>query len=186
MSVGCRPFSDEEIDQFLKNANTMDRAMFCLGIRTGFRISELISITWGQVVDETGSGIRDSVEVPKRSVKGKTSSRRVPIHPQAKECLDVWARQAFRAGKEQRVFPISRVTAWRHLKNVVIKAGINQTKGRLATHTLRKSFARKMYEGLDHDLFRLQKAMAHSSIQITVKYLQLDAEEIDDVIRKVK
>lgn len=185
MSSGCRPFTDDEIDLFLEHCKPMDKALFCLGIRTGFRISELLSITWGQIIDDSGSKIRGTVEVPKRSVKGKTSSRRVPIHPQAQDYLDAWARMSYRDPKG-KVFPISRVTAWRHLKKLLPKAGITEDKGRVATHTLRKSFARKMYDALEHDLFRLQKAMAHSSVAITVKYLRLDDEEIDDAIRKVK
>lgn len=185
MSSGCRPFTDDEIDLFLEHCKPMDKALFCLGIRTGFRISELLSITWAQVMQEDGS-VKGSVEVPKRSVKGKTGSRRVPIHPQAQQWLRLWRDVKQPSDLSTRVFPISRVTAWRHLKKLLPKAGITEDKGRVACHTLRKSFARKMYDALEHDLFRLQKAMAHSSIAITVKYLRLDDEEIDDAIRKVK
>jgi integrase len=45
---GCRPLTDDEVDLVLQSFGgryaLRDRALFCLGIYTGFRITELLSL----------------------------------------------------------------------------------------------------------------------------------------------
>jgi integrase len=48
---GCRPFSDEEVKLIAKSFGgryaTRNKALFILGVRSGFRISEMLSLTVG-------------------------------------------------------------------------------------------------------------------------------------------
>lgn len=51
---GCRDLSESEIRAVLKAIATgkygaMWSALFMLGCQTGYRVSELLSLTWGQV-----------------------------------------------------------------------------------------------------------------------------------------
>lgn len=182
---GCRPLQDTELDKLLSQADPMLAALLSLGVRTGFRITELLSLTWGSVLNTDGS-IKDAIEVPRRAVKGKTKSRRVPLHPDCKARLITLTRAKYTGDATSLVFPMHRSTAHRQLKKALTLAGIKEDNGRVATHSMRKSFAKKMYEGLSGDLFKLQQAMGHANINSTVKYLQADAEEIEDAIRRMK
>jgi integrase len=65
--------------------------------------------------------------------------------------------------------PISRVQAHRILKKAF---DANELSGPLATHTMRKTFADRVYDALGHDLMGLQMAMGHASIQDTARYIQ--------------
>lgn len=182
--AGCIPLTDPEIDSLLAASSPQDRALFCLGIRTGFRISELLSITWKQLIDDTGTPLK-SVEVPRRMVKGKTASRRVPLHEQAKKYIIEWHCISKPKDPSAKAFPMHRSTAHRKFKKALKAAGVDMSKGRLGTHALRKSFARKMYKALDNDLFKLQKVMGHSSVSITCKYLNVDQDELEEAIKGV-
>jgi site-specific recombinase XerD len=59
-----------------------------LGIKAGFRISELIAI---RVQDVMQYGkLADRVEVARQHMKGKQHSRSVPLHSDAREALAAW------------------------------------------------------------------------------------------------
>lgn len=184
---GCRALTNEELELMYLKANPHYRALICFGVRTGFRIAEIISLQWKQLSNEMGE-IGLSVEVCKRNVKGSTESRRVPLH---QECA-VYLKQYYESlhPLERRpsdsVFPRHHTVYRKGLKKLVKKAGIDESGGRVSTHSLRKTFCRKMYLQLDKDIFKLQKAMSHKSISSTSLYLSVDSAEIEEAIRRVK
>jgi integrase len=47
---------------------------------------------------------------------------------------------------------------------------------------MRKTFANRMYDKLNHDLVRTQRALGHTNINSTVQYLSFREEEIDAAI----
>lgn len=163
----------------------MYKALFSMGIRTGFRISELLSITWKQVLNQDLTA-RNSVEIPKRRLKDKNASRRIPLHAEAKMYLEEWAKKNQVIQWDSRAFPIHRSTADRTLRNIIVIAGVDASAGKVATHALRKTFAKKMYNALGKDIFKLQEAMGHAQISNTVRYLRINEEEIEEAILNVK
>ena len=48
----------------------------------------------------------------------------------------------------------------------------------LANHTLRKTFAMRIYDGTQHNIFLTSKALGHASIDMTQKYLGISDEEV--------
>ena len=54
--------------------------------------------------------------------------------------------------------------------------------GKLGTHSMRKTFADRIYDRLDGDLAKTQKALGHKNINSTVQYLSFREEEIDEAI----
>ena len=66
---GMRPFTDEEItaisDGFTGTYANRDRALFITGVKSGFRISELLSLKIRDVYDN--DRIVDRVRVAKRN-----------------------------------------------------------------------------------------------------------------------
>ena len=75
---GCRPLTDAEVaivaQSFGGTYATRDRALFVLGIKTGFRISELLSLTIGDVYQHGQVVARVTVKRAhmKRKVEGRT------------------------------------------------------------------------------------------------------------------
>jgi integrase len=183
--VGCRSLTDTEIQAIKGVLSTRNQCLFILGCKTGFRISELLSLTVGDVY--RNGQVLDRVRVAKRNVKGKTRSHELPIHPEAKQAIQAWVVTMPVTDPAAPLFPsrigtkaITRYMAHKLLKEAYAKAGV--TGGTLATHCLRKSFAKRIYEKLDYDLFATRDALNHRSIEDTVKYLQPDKARIDAAI----
>ena len=88
-----------------------------------------------------------------------------------------WHRETYRTVKASRpLFPsrngqgkqrMTRRAAHNVLKSAFMTAGLN---GHLATHSLRKSFAQRLYEQTG-DVFTVQEMLGHKSIATTQKYL---------------
>ena len=58
----------------------------------------------------------------------------------------------------------------------------NELTGKLGTHSMRKTFANKVYDALNNDLVKTQRALGHRNINSTVSYLSFREEEIDQAI----
>jgi site-specific recombinase XerD len=176
-----------------------NKALFVVGHRTGFRISELLSLTVGDVLQH--GKIVDPSSVARKHMKGgkagKTSSRTVALYPEARAALSVWLEELTKMLKGildpmtpvfcSRVRDkatglrrhISREQAWRILKEAFNPNGL---RGKLSTHTMRKTFCNRIYDLLKHDLVKTQRAMGHANVNSTVQYLSFREEEIDAAI----
>lgn len=191
---GCRPLTNAEIESvaasFRGRYALRNRALFVLGIRTGFRLAELLSV---QVRDVWKEGrVLDSLHVQRRNMKRKTEGRTVPIHDEAKKTLAAWLRSYLRdrpdrsdsdplfPGTFKATKPMTTVGAWRVLKTCYAKAGL--TGPGLGSHSMRKSFASRVYESLGHDLVKTQKALGHKNINSTCAYIGFLESEIDQAI----
>ena len=65
-----------------------DQALFLLGVKSGFRTSELLSLRIGDV-SQHGRPV-DRVTVPRRHMKNTREGRTVLLHPEAKATLATW------------------------------------------------------------------------------------------------
>jgi len=192
---GCRALSDEEIRRVLgsfrgKNA-LRNRCLVLLGIKSGFRISELLSLKVGAVW-EMGQVV-ERVTVDRAHMKKRQEGRTVLLHPEAKAAvglLVVLLQRKAVFGPQTYLFqsqkgpnmPLSRVGAWLVLKKTFARV---QVTGKTGTHCLRKTFADRIYGRLGNDLVKTQRAMGHRNIQSTISYLGFRESEIDQAIREI-
>ena len=189
---GCRPLTDAEVEvvqaSFGGRYAARDRALFLLGVKSGIRISELLSLRVGDVYQH--GHVVERATVHRRHMKQRRESRTVILHPQAKAALATWlmtlqqtrelTRATFvfqsRKGENQ---PIGKIQAWKILHEAAIT---NELTGKVGTHAMRKTFAKKVYEKLGHDLVKTQQALGHRNINSTVSYLSFAQDEIDAAI----
>ena len=183
--IGARPFTDDECTKILANCPSLRmKCLFVLGVKTGFRISELLSLT----IKEASDAVKyKRLKVQRCNMKGETSSRSVPLGDAAHGALEAYliARcEEYHAHPDgystlARLFPFGRMHAHRLLKEAVHAAGLT---GSYSTHSMRKTFARRVYHALGKDLVNTQRALGHASVSSTVKYLSFDQEAIDKAI----
>ena len=189
---GCRPLNDEEVREvamsFWGEHARRDKALFLLGVKSGFRISELLSLRLRDV--QQAGRLVDRVTVARRNMKKKLEGRTVLLHPDAKAALAGWLAELgnwcpldsdtfiFQSRKGDNR-PISRIQAYRILHEACDACELT---GKLGTHSMRKTFANKVYDALEHDLVRTQRALGHRNINSTVQYLSFREEEIDEAI----
>lgn len=189
---GCRPLDDAEVRAiaaaFSGPYAARDRAMFLLGVRSGFRISELLSLTVEDIFHR--GTVLDRVAVKRRNMKKKIEGRSVILHPEAREALAVWIAEleaaghadlrgyVFRSRKGENA-PIGRIQAWRILNTRYEAGGLT---GSLGTHSMRKTFANRVYDRLGHDIIKTQRALGHKSLNSTAAYLSFREADIDAAI----
>lgn len=189
---GCRPLTDAEVALVVRSFGgtyaTRDKALFVLGIKSGFRISELLSLTIGDIYQHGQVVAR--VTVRRAHMKRQVEGRTLLLHPEAQTALQAWLSELATAGAllpSRYLFasrkginrPISREHAWHILKDAYAANGLS---GALGTHSMRKTFANNVYAKLGHDLVRTQRAMGHKNINSTVSYLSFCEDDIDQAI----
>ena len=179
---GTRPLDNDEIRRvstcFTGTFATRNRGLFMLGVSTGGRISELLSLQIGDVY-QNRSAVSDLL-FEKSVVKGGEVSRAVPVNADGRRSIDElvnWHRRHYNSIASKRplfpsrnqngTVPMNRQTAHEMLKQAFIAAGLN---GKLATHSLRKSFAQRVYEQ-SADIYLVQELLGHRSVNTTQKYL---------------
>jgi integrase len=184
--------SDREIAAVCTHLNQRDRTLFVVGVRTGFRISELLSLRIKNVVDEHGN-VLPEIYMARKSMKGRTEGRVVPLHPDATTAIRSLISEMvstypdlpmttplFVSTKPGAALePISRIQAWRMLTKAYAEAGLT---GKLGCHAMRKTFADRVYKKLDRDLVRTRLAMGHRSVQSTADYISFEESEVTAAI----
>lgn len=186
---GCRNLSPEEVTKvFNKLGNLNNRygkrnqLLFLMGVKTGFRISELLSIRVKDVIQHNKVTAR--VTVTKANMKNQVESRSVALHEAVKPLI-LEHVQAAGLGHDDFLFcsqngtQLSRRMATHVLEEVF---DVLQMDGKLNTHSMRKTFANNVHELLDHDLVKTQKALGHKWVTTTAQYISFKEEEVDAAV----
>ena len=194
---GTRPLDNDEIRLvsacFTGNPfEVRNRGLFMLGVSTGGRISELLSLTIGDVY-QNRNPVTDLL-FDRSIVKGGEVSRAVPVNTDGMRAIDDlvrWHREQYHTTHKRRpLFPsrngggkhrMTRRAAHNVLKSAFVSAGLN---GHLATHSLRKSFAQRLYEQTG-DVFTVQEMLGHKSIATTQKYLGVNYASVREALQKM-
>jgi len=193
---GCRPLTRIEVKYLLSHANNLrDAALLTLGFCTGYRISELLSLKLSDVVDLKGR-IYDSVSVKAENTKTKIG-RTVRLNSDAVKTLTQFITTRLKTGAllSEPLFisrksdggelrAISRVQAWRVIQVLCELADV-VSKG-VGTHSLRKTFAARIYEAVKGELGKVQIALGHANISSTISYLSFNQTDVDAAIMSIE
>ena len=194
---GARDLDDSELKtlkEYFDNADRSlpenkhierDKCFIWLGFWTGWRASELLQIKISDVYD--GHKILDYITIKKNAVKGKTGGKSAPIYDDCKTMLLQYIK-IYCTGFTHLFQSSQGVLTYRQMLRCVKKHFDNAgfTGKNLSTHTLRKTFSRKMFSYLDGNLVDLQSAMGHKSISSTVCYVSCNREKITNGIKNLK
>jgi integrase/recombinase XerD len=167
-----RILTEEEVLRLTMAAwSPRDKALIRMLYRTAGRISEVVTITWADLVVKPEQG-----QVTLFGKGGKTRVVQIPL-------TLVSALQDIRDGAEnsERIFPITRQRAWSIVKATAKRAGITD---KLSPHWFRHSHAT---HSLDHGapLKLVSSTLGHSSISITDRYLHNRPDESSGDFLKV-
>ena len=193
---GTRPLDNDEIRSvstcFTGTFKIRNRGLFMLGVSTGGRISELLSLCIGDVW-QNDKAVTDLL-FEKSVVKGGEVSRAVPVNADGRRAIDdliAWHREKYQTIAATRplfpsrnrngTVPMNRQTAHEMLKQAFIAAGLN---GKLATHSLRKSFAQRVYEQ-SGDIYLVQELLGHRSVSTTQKYLGVNYASARETVEAI-
>jgi site-specific recombinase XerD len=186
---GSRPLTRQQVKAVLKVTDSIrEKALLTLGFATGYRISELLSLTVADIC--TGGTIHSHVTVKASNTKTK-QGRTVLLNSDAKKALSLlvtWLKAKglddtaplFVSRKHTNGFAaITRQQAGRLLKDLFALVG---EFGNVSTHTLRKTFAKAIYDMTGGKIELVQQALGHRSIASTIAYLSFNSDTIDNAI----
>ncbi len=168
------PEKIEAVKQELLKNGYRDYLLFVIGINTGLRIGDILSL---QVADIKN---KDHLCIAEEKT-GKT--KRHFINDHLKRDIDAYIRNMddndylfpSRNGTNK---PISRVQAYRILNKAAANVGIQE----IGTHTLRKTYGYHQYQR-NKDIVMLQNLFNHSSPSVTLRYIGIQQDDMDDMNR---
>lgn len=176
-----------DVQEFLANKSKRDELLFCFGIYTGLRISDILRVKKGDVYNKDVFYVTE-IKTKKSRKKSRTvtSKTRIIIVPELKRMISAYAKDLrdeeylfkSRQGRNQ---PITRVRAYDILREAAHACGLSE----IGTHTLRKTFGYHIYMD-SKDVALLQDIFGHSSPYITLRYIGVNQEARDKARRSLR
>jgi integrase len=161
-----------EIKDILKRQSLRDWFMFVAGINTGLRISDLLTLKVSDVKGKTHIIIKEKkTDKIKRFKILRPLVEAVEYYTKGMD-LDDWLFPSRKGDK-----PITRVQAHRILNKVSETVGLEE----IGCHTLRKTFGYHFYQQ-KKDVALLQEIFNHSAPSITLRYIGINQDVIDNAL----
>jgi site-specific recombinase XerD len=170
-----------------KEGKLKELVFFEIGIKTGLRISDILKLTWNDVYSEFGENptFRQSIVITEKKT-GK--SKQFRLSDSVKESvnqligLDNPQKRTFIFISDSNSVTASesawtRQYVWQFLNDYGYRSGI---KEKIGTHTMRKTFGYHAYKN-GVDLSLLMRIFNHSSQAVTLRYIGITQDQIDDV-----
>lgn len=145
--------------------------IFYLGINSGLRISDILGLKAGQVRNAEYIIVKEKKTKKNRRIKLNRDVREVLMEYTANMEDDDFIFKSRQGGNH----PITRVQAYRILTDAAEKLGLSD----ISTHTMRKTMGYWHYKRYQ-DVAILQKIFNHSAPSITLLYIGITQDEIDN------
>lgn len=167
----------KDIGEYLKEKNEKFFVMYSIGIYSGLRISDILSLKVRDVKDKTEIRVRER----------KTGKERFfPINTQlapiiAAYCKDMKNWEYLIPSTKKAAKPVSREYAYRIMHEAGLKFGLEH----LGTHTLRKTFGYHFYLQTK-DIVLLMRILNHNDQSKTLRYIGIEQTTINEAMRKFR
>lgn len=180
-TVDVQPIrSKEEIREFLEALSMSenglrDQLLFKIGITTGLRVGDIVKLKVATVKGKSSFKIEE----------GKTKKERTVylnnVMPDIAEYIETLpADEIYLFPSRKGDSHITTTQAYR----ILVKAGEMIGNHSIGTHTMRKTFGYTYYQATK-DIATLMNIFNHSSQQITLRYIGITEEKIENSIRSI-
>ncbi len=166
----------KDIFDYLKEKNERDALMYALGIYTGLRISDILSL---RVRDAK----KDYFYIREKKTR---KEKRIPINRFIRTLLDGYIigkkdyECLFRTPGRPNI-PITRQQAYNILSRAARQFGIEDGIG---THTMRKTFGYHYYQKT-HDVATLMEVFGHNREEVTLRYIGITQDTISNAYKEI-
>lgn len=166
----------EAVAHNLQQKSQRNYIMFCIGIYSGLRVSDILMLKVRDVKN------KDVI----RLIEQKTGNHRVyPIPSPLKRALRQYCEgmgaEEYLIANGRTGKPIGRIQAWRILRKACEPFGLRY----IGTHTMRKTFGYHFYQQYG-DVVMLMTIFGHTSESYTLRYIGINRKMIDEAILKFK
>lgn len=156
-----------------------------LGMKTLLRVGDVLALKYSDVYDTDGK-VKHEVTIHDEKTKKLNTLRLYLAEDELNKYHDWLVENGI---KSEYLFPSSQDTSEHVSKKMYYK--VMHTVGdwlgmdNLGTHSMRKTGAYRFYEANGHELLPVMKMLNHSSQEMTMAYLGLDKETMDEKLSKV-
>ena len=159
-----------KLESYLEKKSPRDLLLFTIGINCGLRISDIVALNVGDVRNKTHIQL-----IEKKTGKYKKFPINTKLKPMIEKFTEAKSPEAplFTTIFKNRM---NRFTAYYVLKSACQTLHLSEHIG---THTLRKTFGYHHYKKFK-DVAILQKIFNHSSPEITLRYIGIEQDQIDE------
>jgi integrase len=169
-----QPIRDpKKIQEMKERLNPRDSFMFTLGINVGCRISDLLQLRVKDIRGKNHLKIDES-----KTGKQKRFLINVKLQKVINDYTEGMDDEDFLFPSRKGDKPISRVQAYRVLNKTAKELGLEE----IGTHTLRKTFGYWFYKNTK-DIAMLQEMFNHSAPSITLRYIGINQDSMDDALK---
>ncbi len=158
--------------RLLKSGKNKNFGLFIVcGINLGLRVSDLLQLTFDQLQGATFTIIE----------KKTRKKRQLRVNDHISEALTFFQDDLIcQLGGQAFTSQKGTIYSAQHINRLIKK----YFKGNFSSHSLRKSFGRRVWENdnqSERALIYLSQVFNHSSTQITRTYLGIHQEELDEI-----
>ncbi len=167
----------QEIAEYLKRKNERNYIMWMLGIYSGLRISDILQLRVRDVINKQCFNLREK----------KTGKQRIfEINPVLikdlhRYCLGKQPDEYLIKSRQKDNKPLTRSMAYKILQDAAAQFGIES----MGTHTMRKTFGYHFYIQTK-DVVTLMKIFNHSHQSITLRYIGIEQQSINEAMKRFK
>lgn len=164
-----------KVENWLAERNPRNRLIFAMGVNLGLRISDILGLNVSDVYNKTHVEIRE-----KKTNKYKRFILNDKLQKLIKEYLkDVPTKSKAPLFIGKKGHRLHRSQVYRFLNEACKAVGLSENIG---CHSLRKSFGYHHFKQYN-DIVLLQKIFNHSSPAVSLFYIGIDQETIDNSYR---
>jgi integrase len=185
----------KKIYAYLKETNVRNFTIFVVGVNVLLRAGDLLSLKWSDVLENDHKTFKKTVWI----TEDKTDKvRKVRFNDDSIAALQLYMDSLKQFNINDYIFTSRKVNKYgekqldvkalhKIIKDTCKELGI---KGNYGTHTLRKTGAYHIYINNIAEnptiISYLQKILNHSSQATTLRYIGIEAEQIDDIFDNLK
>lgn len=171
-----------DIQDYLKYRNERNYVLFVVGVTTGYRAGDLVVLKARDIREALRKGEFTILEGKKKNSKNirekNKKPRTVEIIPKVAKLLKEYIKDK---KDYEYIFPsrkgINKAIGVQAVSNILKEAGEYFGLYDISAHSMRKTYAYKIYLESDKEIVAVKELLGHRSIEETKLYIGLDREK---------